>query len=79
VIFQQAGPEALDARRRLFEEAEMNGDLAFDHVGVRHMFYYYYTHMKHTEIDEEALERPWFFGEVADLQLEGVQKKLRRK
>src|SRR6185503_2824043 len=41
VIFQQAGLEALDARRRLFEEAERKGDLKFDDAGVRHLFYYY--------------------------------------
>ena len=59
VIFQQAGPEALDARRRLFEEAEKNGDIKFDDPGVRHLFYYY-ANMRHTVIDDKALERPWF-------------------
>ena len=59
VIFQQAGLEALDARRRLFEEAEKNGDLKFEDPGVRHMFYYY-SHMRHSFIDEKALDRPWF-------------------
>jgi hypothetical protein len=62
VIFQQAGPEALDARRRLFEQAEKNGDLVLEDPGVRHMFYYY-ANMKHTVIDEQALEKPWFFGD----------------
>ncbi|MCG8448864.1 MAG: hypothetical protein MI725_04685 [Pirellulales bacterium] len=55
VIFQQAGPEALDARRMLYEEAEKNGDLKFDDVGVRHMFYYY-SNMKHSVVDEKTLE-----------------------
>ena len=59
VIFQQAGPEALDARRRLFEQAEKKGDIRFADAGVRHLFYYY-ANMKHTVIDEKALERPWF-------------------
>jgi len=59
VIFQQAGPEALDARRQLFEQAEENGDLRFEDAGVRHLFYYY-ANMKHTVIDEKAIERPWF-------------------
>jgi hypothetical protein len=62
VIFQQAGPEALDARRLLFEQAEKNGDLKFDDVGVRQLFYHY-ANMKHTVMDESALERPWFLGE----------------
>jgi hypothetical protein len=62
VIFQQAGPEALDARRRLFEKAEKDGDITFDDVGVRHVFYYY-ANMSHTFIDEKALERPWFLEE----------------
>lgn len=60
VIFQQFGPEALDARKRLYEEAENKGDLKFDDPGVRHLFYYY-SNMKHTVIDDDkALERPWF-------------------
>ena len=59
VIFQQFGPEALDARRLLFEEAEKSGDLKFNDPGVRHMFYYY-ANMKHTAIDGKALEEPWF-------------------
>jgi hypothetical protein len=63
VIFQQAGPEALDARRRLFEQAEKDGDVTFGDAGVRHLFYYYYENMRHTGIDEKALERPWFIDE----------------
>lgn len=62
VIFQQFGPEALDARRRLIEEAEKKGDMKFDDAGVRHLFYYY-ANMRHTVVDEKALERPWFLGE----------------
>ena len=60
VIFQQFGAEALDARRRLYEEAETNGDLMFHDPDVRHMFYYYF-HMKHTFVDHDALERAWSF------------------
>jgi hypothetical protein len=55
VIFQQFGPEALDARRKLFEQAEKDGDLTFDDAGVRRMFYYY-SNMQHTYIDENALK-----------------------
>jgi hypothetical protein len=62
VIFQQAGPEALDARRMLYEKAEKKGDLKFDDPGVRHLFYYY-SKMKHIAVDAKTLERPWFFGE----------------
>jgi len=62
VIFQQAGPEALDARRRLFEQAEKEGAIRFDDAGVRHLFYYY-ANMEHTVIDEKALERSWFLEE----------------
>jgi len=61
VIFQQAGPEALDARRRLFEAAEKQGDLKFTDPGVRHLFYYY-ANMRHVFIDAKALEQPWFLG-----------------
>ena len=65
-IFQQFGIEALDARRRLYEEAEKKGDIKFDDRGVRHLFYYY-SNMKHTFIDEEkaakTFEQPWFFGD----------------
>jgi hypothetical protein len=59
VIFQQAGPEALDGRRRLFEQAEKNGDIRFTDAGVRYLFYYY-ANMSHTVIDEKTLESPWF-------------------
>lgn len=62
VIFQQAGPEALDARRQLFEQAEKEGDLSFDDEGVRHLFYHYF-HMEHIVGDEKTLEKPWFLGE----------------
>ena len=62
VIFQQAGPEALDARCRLFEQAEKDGDIKFGDAGVRHLFYYY-ANMRHTVIDEKALERPWFLDD----------------
>ena len=60
VIFQQAGPEALDAHRLLYEEAEKRGDLKFDDAGVRHLFYYYSVNMKHVVMDEKAIEQPWF-------------------
>lgn len=61
VIFQQAGLEALDARRLLCEEAEKNGDLKFDDPDVRHLFYYY-ANMKHVGgSDASAFEKPWFF------------------
>jgi hypothetical protein len=59
VIFQQFGAEALDGRRRLFEDAEKNGDLKFDDADVRHLFYYYYS-MKHYSAGKGALDRPWF-------------------
>jgi hypothetical protein len=62
VIFQQAGPEALDARRRLFEQAEKESDIRFADAGVRHLFYYY-ANMRHTAISEKVLERPWFLEE----------------
>jgi len=63
IIFQQAGLEALDARRKLFEEAEKAGDLKFDDAGVRHLFYYY-ANMRHTVSDDAtALEKPWFLAE----------------
>jgi len=63
VIFQQFGPEALDARRRLFEKAEKNGDLKLDDAGVRCMFYYY-ANMKHIVGDAKVLEHPWFLGKA---------------
>jgi hypothetical protein len=55
VIFQQAGPEALDARRKLFEQAEEKGDIKFNDPGVRHLFYYYFNNMKHVVVDENVL------------------------
>lgn len=62
VIFQQAGVEALDGRRALYEKAEKNGELTFDDQGVRRMLYYYYTDMKHSAVPADSLERPWFFA-----------------
>lgn len=58
-IFQQFGPEALDARRQLYEEAEQKGELTFTDPGVRHLFYYY-SNMRHTFVDEETLKKAWF-------------------
>ena len=65
VAFQQAGLEALDGRRRLYEQAEDAGEITFADPGVRHLFYYY-SNMKHLTAEEnvEALKRPWFFREV---------------
>lgn len=63
VIFQQFGCEALDARKKLYEEAEKNGDLKFEDAGVRHMFYYY-SNMQHTFVDAKALENAWFLNEA---------------
>lgn len=54
------GPETLDARRQLFEQAEEKGDIRFADAGVRQLFYYYYANMERTVIDEKALERPRF-------------------
>jgi hypothetical protein len=63
IIFQQFGLEALDARRRLFEEAEKTADLKFDDPGVRHLFYYY-ANMRHSVTgDAKALETPWFLAD----------------
>ena len=62
VIFQQFGPEALDARRLLYEEAERPGGLEFEDPEVRHLFYYY-ANMEHTVVDAKAMERPWFLEE----------------
>jgi hypothetical protein len=62
VIFQQFGLEALDARRRLYEQAERKGDLVFDDPGVRHLFYYY-ANMRHVVVDAKALVEPWFLGD----------------
>ncbi len=62
VIFQQFGPEAVEARKRLFEEAEKKGDLHFANAGVRHLFDYY-ANMRHVESDPAVLEQPWFLGE----------------
>jgi hypothetical protein len=63
IIFQQFGPEALDARRKLYEEAEKTGDLKFADPGVRHLFYYYCANMGHADAGENALDRPWFLGD----------------
>jgi hypothetical protein len=62
VVFQQAGIEALDARRQLYEEAEKNGDIRFDDAGVRRMFFHYLG-MNHMPADPKLLEQPWFLAQ----------------
>ena len=65
-MFQQFGPEALDGRRRVFDDAEQNSDLKCDNPGVRHFFYYYYS-MKHYSARKVALDQPWFrLGTTSD-------------
>jgi hypothetical protein len=56
VIFQQFGDEALDARKKLFEEAEKAGDLKFEDAGVRHLFYFY-SNMRH--LGFEGVSEQW--------------------
>jgi hypothetical protein len=63
VIFQQAGPEAIDARRTLYEAAEKSGDLTFADPGVRHLFYYYYTQMRHTPLNQKTIDK-WLAGDL---------------
>jgi hypothetical protein len=66
-IFQQFGVEALDASRRMFEEAEKKGDIKFEDHGVRHLFYYY-ANMEHTFLDKDKaaryFEQPWFLDDA---------------
>ncbi len=66
VIFQQAGPEAIDALKALYEGAEKSGDLHFDDAGVRHLFYYYFTNVKFTAIKPDVLDHPWFLKKADD-------------
>lgn len=61
IIFQQFGLEALDGRRRLFEEAEKQGDLKFADPAIRRLFYHYYDMGHAFGNDDQALEKPWFF------------------
>ncbi len=78
VIFQQAGPEALDARRLLFEMAEKRGDLKFDDPGVRYLFYYYYTNMKHVVVDENVLAEN-FEARTPEPAYERIESKTRQR
>jgi hypothetical protein len=62
VIFQQAGPEPLDAMRKVLEEQEKLGTFAVYDPALRNAFWQYYTITGHTPMPDGAsfLEKPWW-------------------
>ncbi|MBM3810966.1 MAG: hypothetical protein FJW20_04965 [Acidimicrobiia bacterium] len=62
VIFQQAGPEPLDAMTKLLREQEKRGTFAIYHLELHRQFWAYYTTMGHTFMPDGAkfLETPWW-------------------
>jgi hypothetical protein len=65
VIFQQAGPEPLDAFRQFFEEQQSKGKLEFHNKDAEDLFWDYYRNVGHTFITdpndvERAMNTPWW-------------------
>jgi hypothetical protein len=62
VIFQQAGPEPLDAMRRVLEQHEKLGTFVIFDPGLRAGFWAYYTSMGHNNMPDGPafLEKPWW-------------------
>lgn len=69
VIFQQAGPEPLDAYRSFLEDAQRKGDFEFFNKEAEDLFWEYYRNEKmHTFISDAAkakamMETPWWLRE----------------
>ncbi len=69
VIFQQAGPEPLDAYRKFFEEEQNKGNFEFYNKEAEGLFWEYYRNEKmHTFYSDEAkakamMETPWWLHE----------------
>lgn len=62
VIFQQAGPEPLEAMKQLLVEHEQRGTFRFFDEGMRKQFWAYYVSMGHNPMPDGAsfLETPWW-------------------
>lgn len=67
VIFQQAGPEPLDAYRQFFEEQQAKVKFKFFNKDVEDLFWDYYRNVRHTVYDpneaEEIMTTPWWLKE----------------
>jgi len=64
VIFQQAGPEPLDAYRDFLKEQEKKGAFHINDAAAEKQFWKYFTEDKHTFLDEaeakKAFDDPWW-------------------
>lgn len=62
VIFQQAGPEPLDAMTKVLREQEARGTFAIHDAGMHRKFWAYFTTMGHTFMSDgaEFMETPWW-------------------
>jgi hypothetical protein len=69
VIFQQAGPEPLDAFRLFFEEQQAKGKFKFYNKDAEDLFWDYYRSAGHTVIGkdpkeaEQIINTPWWLKE----------------
>ncbi|MBL7214334.1 MAG: hypothetical protein ISS71_01515 [Phycisphaerae bacterium] len=74
VIFQQAGPEPLDAYRKFFEDEQKKGRFEFFNKEAEALFWEYYRNEKiHTFYSDEAeakkmMETPWWLKEPDQTQ-----------
>jgi hypothetical protein len=65
VIFQQAGPEPLDAFRQFFEKQQSKGKFKFYNKDAEDLFWDYYKNVKHTFLSdpnevERMMNTPWW-------------------
>ena len=68
MIFQQAGPEPLDAFRQFFEEQQSNGKFRFFNKDAEDLFWDYYRNVRHTFYNdsneaEQVMTTPWWLKE----------------
>lgn len=68
VIFQQAGPEPLDAFRKFFEEQQSKGKFKFYNKDAEDLFWDYYRNVRHTFYEapneaEQLMNAPWWLKE----------------
>ncbi|MGA2322720.1 MAG: hypothetical protein ABSG22_02625 [Sedimentisphaerales bacterium] len=68
VIFQQAGPEPLDAFRQFFEEQQSKGKFKFYNKDAEDLFWDYYRNVKHIFITdpnevEKTMNTKWWLQE----------------
>lgn len=78
VIFQQAGPEPLDAFRQFFEEQQSKGKFKFYNKDAEDLFWDYYRNARHTFITdpnevEKAMNTPWWLQQKKESDYDAAE------